>query len=128
MLLHFKKSNEILETWSPHCKNLAFKDPPSLNFHNRTDASTYSCKKDENQIFVIFEIVFHTDYGHNKAESLIISSPKFFVEVMVDKWKTWTRDSQYQNWVLINRSKNISIAQKLICPDCLPKSKGLGFL
>ena len=39
MLLHFKKSNEILETWSPHCKNLAFKDPPSLNFHNRTDAS-----------------------------------------------------------------------------------------
>ena len=38
MLLHFKKSNEILETWSPHCKNLAFKDPPSLNFHNRTDA------------------------------------------------------------------------------------------
>ena len=38
MLLHFKKSNEILETWSPHCKNLAFKDPSSLNFHNRTDA------------------------------------------------------------------------------------------
>jgi hypothetical protein len=38
MLLHFKKSNEILETWSPLCKNLAFKDPPSLNFHNRTDA------------------------------------------------------------------------------------------
>ena len=24
MLLHFKKSNEILETWSPLCKNLAF--------------------------------------------------------------------------------------------------------
>ena len=24
MLLHFKKSNEILETWSPHCKNLVF--------------------------------------------------------------------------------------------------------
>jgi hypothetical protein len=23
MLLHFKKSNEILETWSPLCKNLA---------------------------------------------------------------------------------------------------------
>ena len=41
MLLHFKKSNEILETWSPHCKNLAFKDPPSLNFHNRTDANKY---------------------------------------------------------------------------------------
>ena len=41
MLLHFKKSNEILETWSPHCKNLAFKDPPSLNFHNRTDATVY---------------------------------------------------------------------------------------
>ena len=41
MLLHFKKSNEILETWSPHCKNLAFKDPPSFNFHNRTDANLY---------------------------------------------------------------------------------------
>ena len=39
MLLHFKKSNEILETWSPHCKNLAFQDPPSLKFHNRTDIS-----------------------------------------------------------------------------------------
>ena len=39
MLLYFKKSNEILETWSPHCKNLAFKDPPSLNFHNGTDAN-----------------------------------------------------------------------------------------
>ena len=23
VLLHFKKSNEVLETWSPHCKNLA---------------------------------------------------------------------------------------------------------
>ena len=22
MLLHFKKSNQILKTWSPHCKNL----------------------------------------------------------------------------------------------------------
>ena len=42
MLLHFKKSNEILETWSPHCKDLAFKDPPSLNFHNQTDASGYN--------------------------------------------------------------------------------------
>ena len=41
MLLHFKKSNEILETWSPHCKNLAFQDPPSLNFHNGTDTITY---------------------------------------------------------------------------------------
>ena len=41
MLLHFKKSNEILETWSPHCKNLAFQDPPSLNFHNRTDANVH---------------------------------------------------------------------------------------
>ena len=38
----FKKSNEILETWSPHCKNLASKDPPSLNFHNRTDANIYT--------------------------------------------------------------------------------------
>ena len=44
MLLHFKKSNELLETWSPHCKNLAFKDPPSLNFHNRTDASVGAIK------------------------------------------------------------------------------------
>ena len=43
MLLHFKKSNEILETWSPHCKNLAFQHPPSLNFHNRTDASSHGC-------------------------------------------------------------------------------------
>ena len=41
MLLHFKKSNEILETWSPHCKNLALKDPPSSNFHNQTDASVH---------------------------------------------------------------------------------------
>ena len=39
MLLHFKKLNKILETWSPHSKNLAFKDPPSLNFQNRTDAT-----------------------------------------------------------------------------------------
>ena len=30
-----------MKTWSPHCKNLAFKDPPSLNFHNRTDATTH---------------------------------------------------------------------------------------
>ena len=44
MLLHFKKSNKILETWSPHRKNLAFQDPPSLNFHNRTDANVYSVK------------------------------------------------------------------------------------
>ena len=43
MLLHFKKSNEILETWSPHCKNLACEDPPSLNFHNRTDANADGC-------------------------------------------------------------------------------------
>ena len=38
MLFHFKKSNDFLETWSPHCKNLAFQDPPSLNFDNRPDA------------------------------------------------------------------------------------------
>jgi hypothetical protein len=41
MLLHFKKSNEILETWSPLWKNLAFEDPPSLNFHNRTDTTLH---------------------------------------------------------------------------------------
>ena len=52
MLLHFKKSNEILETWSPHCKNLAFKDPPSLNFHNRTDATRYL--QYEKKKFLIF--------------------------------------------------------------------------
>ena len=45
MLLHFKKSNEILETWSPHCKNLAFQDPPSFNFHNRTDINVDSQAK-----------------------------------------------------------------------------------
>ena len=49
MLLHFKKSNEILETWWPHCKNIAFKDPPSLNFHNRTDATTHAF-----QVFAIW--------------------------------------------------------------------------
>ena len=25
VLIHFKKSNKILKTWSPHCKNLAFR-------------------------------------------------------------------------------------------------------
>ena len=28
-----------------------------------------------------------------------------FVEIMVDYWKTWTRDSSVPKWVLISRSK-----------------------
>ena len=60
MLLHFKKSNEILETWSPHCKNLAFQDPPSLNFHDRTDASvqlTFLLVKDSSILFINDEVI-----------------------------------------------------------------------
>ena len=54
-----------------------------------------------------------TDYGDTMAKSLILGGPNsnpnplfgiwiyvkayFFVEIMVDSWKTWTRDSQYQN-------------------------------
>ena len=54
MLLHFKKSNEIVETWSPHCKNLAFKDPQSLNFHNRTDASVYTVHGSPKAVFCYY--------------------------------------------------------------------------
>ena len=50
MLIHFKKSNEILETWSPHCKNLAFQGPPSLKFHNRTDINIQAIFRPRRQI------------------------------------------------------------------------------
>ena len=59
-------------------------------------------------------IVFIADYGHTKDKSLILCSPnsnpnpisvfgmyldikaEFFVEIIVEQWKTWIRDSQYQ--------------------------------
>ena len=63
MLRHFKKSNEILETWSPHCKNLAFEDPPSLKFQNRTDITGHAkksfwtvCKDNPIKVTIIFPI------------------------------------------------------------------------
>ena len=51
------------------------------------------------------------DYGHTKPKTLIHYSPNsnpkihiwdvlikasFFVEKMIEKWKTWTRNSLYQ--------------------------------
>ena len=57
-------------------------------------------------------IVLTTDYGHTKATSLILCSPisnpnpKYMgrgykgyrnVEIMVEYWETWTKDSLYQN-------------------------------
>ena len=60
MLLHFKKSKEILETWPPGYKNLAFKDPPSLKFHNRTDTIAhyiFTYKVETNFVFTLTKVI-----------------------------------------------------------------------
>ena len=45
---------------------------------------------------------------------------------MVDQWKTWTSDSQYQNWCWYVNWKYPN-CPKIICQNCLPYPKKLGF-
>ena len=49
------------------------------------------------------DALFFTDFGHTKAKSLILCGPNKYLGcgykglVFLSKWKTWTKDSQYQN-------------------------------
>ena len=62
MLLHFKKSDEILETWSPYCKNLAFQDPPSLKFHNRTDINAYEMVRLHVFLVILHKVIWEAKF------------------------------------------------------------------
>ena len=92
MLLHFKKSNEILETWSPHCKNLAFKDPSSLNFHNRTDASVKALSQILYGQYHIWELCIWELY-------VLDLKTKVFVGTRTRYIFPQTRDSQCQKFL-----------------------------
>ena len=71
------------------------------------------------------------DYGHTMAKSLILCdsssnpNPKvlIFIEIMFDKWKTWARNSRYQNmsadYCSADKSaKNTQkISAQIVCPS-----------
>ena len=108
-----------------------------FTFENKTRLWIHTTKK-RDKSYALRTIYLYTDYGHTMVKSLILCGPnsnpnkylgfgyKGLVFCRNNDWLIENMDKglTVQKWVLINCLK---MPKTCICPNCLPKSKRLGF-